>query len=136
ELCNLQWSQVQLATGRLHVRSGVRRRRGHCRMGGSRCRVSLRRAAYWAPAHRWPRAKIASRHAARIVRLGTVLVEAGGVSRCATGSAESQSPIWLAGAAALVEAGGVSCGATRPADSRSTVRLPGTGELAARGRAM
>src|SRR5262245_22104372 len=81
-----------------------------------------------------PRAKIASRHVARIVRLGTVLVEAGGVSRCTTGAADSRSPIWLAGAAALVEAGGVSRCAT--GFSRSPVRLPGTGELAARGRAM
>jgi hypothetical protein len=73
-------------------------------------------AAYWASCRRWPRAKIASRHAARIVRVGTVLMEADGVSCCAAVSAGSQSPIWLAGAVASMEASAGSCCTTGSAD--------------------
>src|SRR5215468_7811937 len=119
---------------------------------------------YWASRRRWPRAKIAPRHAARIVRLGIVLVEADVVSCGTTGSTASRPPVWLSATAALVEAGGVSCGTTgstasRPpvwlsatdalvamdvvscgttgsTVSRSPVWLSGTGELGARGCAM
>src|SRR5262249_33848443 len=119
---------------------------------------------YWASRRRWPRAKIAPRHAARIVRLGIVLVEADVVSCGTTGSTASRPPVWLSTTAALVEAdvvscdttgstasrspvsvsapavlvkaGGVSCGTTGSTVSRSPVWLSGTGELGARGCAM
>src|SRR5215468_11005403 len=91
---------------------------------------------YWASRRRWPRAKIAPRHAARIVRLGIVLVEADVVSCGTTGSTASRPPVWLSATDALVEMDVVSCGATGSTVSRSPVWLSGTGELGARGCAM
>src|SRR5262249_38818570 len=84
---------------------------------------------YWASCRRWPRAKIASRHAARIVRLGIVLVEAAGRSCCAAESTASRSPVWFSATAAVVEADVVSCGTTGSTASRSLVWLSGAAAL-------
>src|SRR5262249_10367246 len=62
-------------------------------------------AAYWGSGRGWAKGKIAARHAARIVRLGTVVVGAGGGGPRAAGAAGFPPP-GLRGAPPVGERGG------------------------------